>query len=145
MSLLRRSFDADRLNYLVNHPTIRPTSGGDGKSFIDLEPHLIEMNHFLDGDHGGVFWHWSGPDAYEAHIFILPEGRGQWAHKFALEAIAYAEALGAIHLWARVTDRHTQIFTRRVGFKPRGEKTFDLGFGPVPYKLFDWRRQCPQH
>jgi hypothetical protein len=144
MSLLRRNFDADRLNYLVNHPTIRPTAGGDGKSPIDLAEHVaLEMNHFLDGEHGGVFWHWSGPDAFEAHIFILPEGRGKWAHEFALAAIDYAAELGAIHLWARVTDRHTQIFTRRVGFRPRGEMTFDLGAGPVPYYLFDWRRECP--
>jgi hypothetical protein len=146
MSLLLRSFDAERLNYLVNHPEVRPTAGGDGQSYIDLSPFVPdEANHFLGGEHGGVFWHWTAPDTYEAHIFILPEGRGRWALDFAAEAIGYIQDQGAVHLWARVSHRHTQLFTLRVGFKPRGERTFDFGTGPVLYKLYDWRSECPQH
>jgi hypothetical protein len=90
-----------------------------------------------------VFWQWTAPDCFEAHIFILPEGRGQWAMKFAAAAIAYAADLGAVQLWARVSDRHTQLFTRKVGFRFRGEQTFDFGEGPRMYQLYDWRRECP--
>lgn len=142
--LLVPTLDAERLNYLVNHPEIRPTSGGDGKSYIDLSAHVGEPNHFLDGEHGGIFLQWCAPDVYEAHISILPEGRGAWAMQIAAEAIDYMTVHGAIHLWARVSDRHTQLFTRKVGFTPRGARAFDFGGGPVEYQIYDWRRPCPQ-
>ncbi len=139
-----RSFDGERLNFLVNHPEVRPSSGGDGKSWLDLAPYLEDHdNHFLDGDHGGLFFHWQAPDTYEVHIFVLPEGRGAWAYWLADMGLEYMMARGAMHLWARLFDRHAKIFTRRL-FTYRGEKSFDLGGGPQTYSIFDWRRECPQ-
>ena len=142
-----RSLDGERLNYFVNHPSIRPHAGGDGQSFLDLAPFLDDRdNHFLEGDHGGLFFHWQAPDIYEVHIFVLPEGRGSWAYLLAKVGLEYMIRVGAVHLWARLPAdaRHLHVFTQQAQFRPRGEKTFDLGGGPTLYKLFDWRRECPQ-
>src|SRR3569833_43392 len=142
-----RSFNGVRLNYLVNHPSIRPFAGGDGKSWIELSSQAEDpSNHFLNGEHGGLFFHWQAPDTYEVHIFVLPEGRGTWAYRLAEYGLQYMISAGAIQLLARLPAeaRHSEIFTLRAGFRPRGEKTFDLGGGPVRYRLYDWRKECPQ-
>src|SRR3569833_3285988 len=58
-----RSFNGVRLNYLVNHPSIRPFAGGDGKSWIELSSQDKDPNnHFLNGEHGGLFFHWQAPN-----------------------------------------------------------------------------------
>lgn len=137
-----RSFDGERLNFLVNHPAIRPTAGGDGQSYIDIGRFAEDpANHFLDEGRGGLFFHWCAPDTYEVHIFVLPEGRGKWAYRFADAGLAYMIGEEAIHLWARVPadSRQMDWFTRRL-FVLRGTRTFDLGAGPVLYSIFDWRR-----
>lgn len=138
---MMRSFNGERLNYLVNHPTIRPYVGGDGKSHLDLAKHLADHNYFLEGDFGGFFCQWTAPDTYEIHTFILPEGRGEWAYEFAREGREYLANEGAIHLWTRVpvNDRHTRIFTLRAGFKPCGSQVLDIGHGLETYELYNWR------
>jgi len=142
--VIARSFDVDRLNYLVNHPTIRPTAGGDGESYLDFTPLMGPENHFLAGEHGGHFFHWSSPDTYEVHIFILPEGRGKWAAGFVQDGLQYARDIGVRQLWARVSTRLMRMFTIRAGFEYRGDRTFDFGSGPELYSLYDWRNPCPQ-
>lgn len=140
-----RSQDGKRLNYLVNHSTIRPTAGGDGKSYLDLAPFVDdEANVFLDGDFGGLFFHWSAPDTYEVHIFVLPEGRGQWAAEFAHWALVWMIGHGAFHLWARVPEKHIELFIRKVGFVERGKREWDFGGGMTEYTIYDWRKPCPQ-
>lgn len=139
-----RSFDADRINFLVNHPTIRPHAGGDGVSYLDFGPLLTEENHFLSGEHGGVFFHWCAPDVYEVHIFILPEGRGRWAYDFAQAGLDYARSIGAIQLWARVTTRQMRLFTLATGFVRRGERSFSCQGHIDSYSIFDWRSTCHQ-
>jgi len=141
-----RSEDGERLNWLANHPEIRPDIGGDGKSFLDLAQHLNEWNWFVDGEHGGVFCQWTAPETYEIHTFFLPSGRGPWAFEFARKGREYMADNGATHLWTRVHKdaRHTRLFTLKAGFKPCGSQILDLGGGPQQYDLFDWRTQCQQ-
>ena len=141
-----RSFDSQRLNYLVNHPEIRPSIGGDGTSELDLSHNLLDWNYFLEGEFGGFLLNWSAPATFEVHTFILPEGRGGWALEFAEKAINYMITEGVTHMWTRVPkkDRHTRLFTLKMGFVPCGSQTLDMGFGPVEYELFDWRSKCQQ-
>lgn len=140
--MIRRSFDGDLLNRLVNHPDVRPDVGGDGVSVLDLKP-LAEddKNYLLLGPAGGFLYTWGAPATFEVHTFILPEGRGPQAFALARESVEYMVSAGADHLWTRVERgaRHTRIFTMKAGFKPCGEQTLDLGGGPVLYDLFNWR------
>lgn len=145
--MMERCFDADRINALVNDPSIRPHVGGDGKSWLDLSAAVAdEQNVFLLGEHGGFAFTWSAPRTYEVHTFILPAGRGKWARAAARFARDLMEADYADHLWTRVAPEAANVraFTLLNGFKPAGQHTIDLGGGPVTYDLFDWRPECPQ-
>lgn len=146
--MMRRTFDAGRINYLVNHPTIRPHIGGDGESNLDLSDAVADpANVFLDGEHGGFAFTWSAPGVFEVHTFILKDGRGAWARSFARDAReAMADIYGAKHLWTRVHPdaAHVRKFTLDAGLVPAGQHTVDLGAGPVTFDLYDWRPMCQQ-
>jgi hypothetical protein len=144
---LSRTFDVERLNALANHPDIRPTCGGDGKSFIDLGPFLAdELNHAVAWETGCFLLGWSAPHTYEVHLMVLPEGRGREAYDHAGGMIAYMQAHGAERLWARVAKaaRGLRHYTWHAGFRPCGEHTLNLGFGPVSYDLYQWTSPCLQ-
>lgn len=136
--MLKRTFDAARINYLANHPDIRPHIGGDGASVIDMTDAMADGdNIFLGGEHGAFCCIWSGPNAYEVHTMVLPQGRGAWALAFARLGFAYMAAHGARQIWTMVHPdaRNVKAFTLRAGFKPAGIRITGLG----PYNLFDWR------
>ena len=137
-----RTYDVERLNFLINHPEIRPFVGGDITQPIDLSPAIADpANIFLSGDHGAFCCSWTGPGDYEVHTLVLPEGRGKWAYEFAKAGRAHMVELGAKHLWTCVHPdaANVKFFTLRAGFKPAGKRTRDLGAGPVDYDIFDWR------
>jgi len=140
--MIERTYDANRLNYLVNHPEIRPFVGGDVTKPIDFTRAIADdANIFLNGDHGAFCCSWTGPGVYEVHTLILPDGRGKWAYEFAKAGRAHMVELGGRHLWTRVHPdaANVRFFTLRAGFRPAGRHTIDLGAGPVAYDLFDWR------
>jgi hypothetical protein len=144
---IQRHFRADRLNELVNHPQVRPTCGGDGESFLDMSPFVAqEKNHAMVWEHGAFLFGWTAPQTYEVHIMVLPEGRGSDAYRMAQEGIDYIVGIGAERLWARVAKdadglRH---YTARAGFTLCGTDVVDLGFGPVTYDLYQWKKPCRQ-
>ena len=140
--MLQRSLDAERANFLINHPAVRPFVGGDGESPLDLTPIVSDdKNYLLLGDHGGFLATWSAPGTYEIHTFILPEGRGQPARDLAREGRDYLANIGAVHLWTRVQRgmENVRLFTLAAGFTPCGEQVCDFGGGPTTYELFNWR------
>lgn len=133
-----RTFDAARINYLINHETIRPTCGGDITQPIDFSPLVADAdNIFLDGEHGGLAFIWTAPFTYEVHVYLLPKGRGKWGFEFALEARDYMKDHAKM-LWARVDSPALRLFTMKAGFKPCGQQTIDIGQGPVTYDLYNW-------
>ena len=133
-----RTFNGDRINYLVNHPANRPTCGGDGESWIDLSAAVADrQNVFLDGTHGGLAFIWTAPRVYEVHVYLLPEGRGKWGFDFGMAARDYM-AEHADMLWARIDSPALKFYTMKAGFKPCGQNTIDIGFGPVTYDLYKW-------
>lgn len=139
---MMRTFDADRMNYLINHPAIRPFIGGDPDVELDFTgPIANDENVFLDGEHGGFACIWTAPGTYEIHTFVLPEGRGEWALKFAEWGKQFLADLGAKHLWTCVHPDAANVrsFTLKMGFEPAGRHRVDFGQGPVLYDLFDWR------
>ena len=143
--MITRSFDVARVNYLANHPSIRPFVGGDPSVPLDLTA-VVECpdNQILLGEHGGFVAAWTAPGTYEIHTFVLPEGRRGWALQAALAARGHLQSIGADHLWTRVERgaENVRKFTVAAGFEPCGEQTLDLGAGPTLYDLYHWRKPC---
>lgn len=132
-----RTFDAGRLNAFANDPSVRPFVGG-GNGYIDLSDAVADRdNIFLAGEHGAFAFSWTAPGTYEVHTFILPEGRGEWAARFARQARDFMEDEGAIQLWTRVPVGAENIrkFTLKAEFERVGAQTV-LG---VDYDLYAWR------
>ena len=141
--ILHRSFDAERVNAIVNHPEVRPLAGGDGKSWIDMTKAVGDpQNYTLLGPHGGFCFVWTAPDTYEVHAFILPEGRGKAAYRLGMMCRNYMESIGTLQLWARVGHGmgHVRHLAVTCGFSRCGTLTLD---GCV-YELYQWRKPCPQ-
>jgi hypothetical protein len=144
---LTRTFSAERLNALANHPAIRPTCGGDGKSLIDLSAFVADRrNHAVAWERGAFLFQWSAPQTYEVHIMVLPEGRGRAAYAKWFDARAYMASHGAERLWARVEPgmKALRHYTRSAGLVRCGTDILDIGFGPVAYLLYQWKKPCLQ-
>lgn len=147
ISDIQRHFDANFLNALANHPAIRPSCGGDGRSPLDFAAFASNpKNHAIVWAHGAFLFHWSAPQTYEVHIMVLPEGRGKDAYRMAEAGIAYITQIGAERLWARVAaDNHAlRHYTSSAGFERCGMDVLDIGFGPVEYDLYQWKKPCLQ-
>src|SRR5262245_33169158 len=69
--------DAERADYILNHPSV---ASGWGGARIDV-PALLSTPGViaLMGEHGGQFYHRRGPGLYEGHSAFLPKGRGRYA------------------------------------------------------------------
>jgi hypothetical protein len=145
---LERHYDAARINELANHPAIRPTCGGDGKSQIDLTAFVADpKNHAMVWDRGYLLAVWTGPQTYEIHVAVLPEGRGRDAYRMVAEFVAYMAEHGAERLWARVAEHSDGLrhYTAQAGFTRCDRDAIDIGFGPVTYDIYQWKAPCRQH
>jgi len=134
------------INALANHPSMRPTIGGDGKSKLDLTNFLDNpRNRSFAWDCGCFLFEWSAPQTFEVHALILPEGRGPEAYRKAAEGIEYIVSEGCERLWARVPkgDDALKHYTVAAGFAHCGEGSFEIvGVGPREYDLYQWTKPC---
>jgi hypothetical protein len=90
MVALTRQFTAERINPIINHPSIRPYSGGDGDSYIDWSAKAANHDNVcLVGEHGCVLFVKHQPGIYEFHTSVLPEGRGEWMVEGSKTAFSY--------------------------------------------------------
>jgi len=141
--ILHRSFDAERVNEIVNHPEVRPLAGGDGKSWIDMTRVVTDQQCYtLLGPHGGFCFTWTAPQTYEVHAFILPAGRGKAAYRLGMMCRDYMESVGTLQLWARIGRGmdHVRHLTVTCGFKRCGVLLSDGS----TYDLYNWRPECRQ-
>lgn len=117
-----RSKNADFINRLVNDPTIRPTAGGDGVSYIDFSQNFDKMIS-LEGNGGAWLFFEEEKDVYECHYFFLPKFRGRYALEFGRKVLKYMfEIIGAIRLIGRapVENKLCSIYNSALGGK-KGE------------------------
>lgn len=118
--MLDRSYDAERINVVVNDPEVRPFVGAIELGDVDLTS-VVERpeNWFLMGEHGGFGLVWSAPGVHEIHTFILPLGRGKWATKAAETMIAFARENGDTMLWTKIPSKfkNVSIYARLMGMK----------------------------
>lgn len=88
--MLTRHFTPDRVNEIVNHPSIYPWIKGDHVGEVDVTNRISNQdNVYLVGDHGCVSFHKQQPGIYEFHTSVLPGGRGQWMLDGAKYAFRY--------------------------------------------------------
>lgn len=129
-ALLHLTKDAEAVNAVVNHPAVRPSCGLVELGELDFSEVLSRPENLcLMGEHGGFLLLWSAPRVRELHVFLLPEGRGQWGFNACPEVVDHARAHGAQMLWARIdpAKRHLAMFSRIGGMKPTGEKIETFG------------------
>jgi hypothetical protein len=133
---LARTHDADYVNWVVNHPDVRPFVGAPEAGELDLSPIVERPEHwFLMGEHGGFGLLWTAPRTYEVHTFILRSGRGEWGNAARSEGIEFARQRGAKVLWTKIPPRahHVERFARQGGMQPTGEVIETFG---VPHRIF---------
>lgn len=88
--VVERYLTADRLNAIVNDPSIYPWVRGNYEGVLDFTPLVADPNNLLVmGEHGGVFFIQGLQGLYEAHTQILPAGRGKWAVECVRACLTY--------------------------------------------------------
>jgi len=85
---LIESVSAERVNEIVNHPSIYPWVCGPFTGPLDLSG-LVKSGVYIPvfGEFGGYLFFRVADGIYDAHSAVLPEGRGKWAIRMAREAL----------------------------------------------------------
>jgi len=134
--MLDRSYDADRINLVVNDPAVRPFVGAVDAGDLDLTEAVERPEHwFLMGEHGGFGLIWTAPNVHEVHTFILPSGRGKWAVKAAEAMIDFARKNGDTMLWTKIPPKlkHVGSYARLMGMKTTDMVVETFG---EPYEIY---------
>lgn len=72
--MIRRTMNAALVNWICNHPEVRPWLGGEGE--LDMTATLANVqNYALFDEHGGFILEAGPALAYEVHSQFTPEGR----------------------------------------------------------------------
>ena len=76
-NLVRRSFDADEINPILNDPMVFRYAAHEGIQSFDLGPLLADpRNVLLMADRGGIIFHWQALGVYQVHTNFLKAARG---------------------------------------------------------------------
>ena len=116
---MHRSKTANFITKLINDPSIRPTCGGDGASYIDLSTHFDKIIS-LEGVGGAWLFEQEGRGVYACHYFFLPKFRGRYALKFGRKVLKYMfEVIGAKRLIGRapIENKLTSFYNSALGGK----------------------------
>ncbi|MGX7895468.1 hypothetical protein [Tsuneonella sp. HG222] len=131
--MIKRCFDADRIDELLNDPAIRPTIGGAGRLNSDA---LLDdrRNVCLISEGGGAIFAWRGPGVYEGHSFF--RARGTEAITLGKAMLAQMATQASL-IWGLtpLELRHVRWFNRKLGFTSLGLMQAPEGVG----ELFEMR------
>lgn len=108
--------DIPAVNELLNHPSVRPTIGGEG--VLDASKLINDArNRIFFDERGGSGFAWRGPGIYEGHSFFLVRGRG--ALTAGQECLAL---LNYRMVWGLTPEgnRPARWFNRKLGFDSLG-------------------------
>lgn len=117
-----REHDAIGLNIILNHPEVRPwVADINTEGPLDVS-HVVANsdNILLMGEYGAILFICIMPGTYECHTQILPDGRGEWASKFAISVLDWMFAKSnAWEVTTRVPEGHigALALSRSVGFR----------------------------
>jgi hypothetical protein len=106
--MIERSFDATNINFVLNHPSVRPDVAGDEEGDLDISAAVEnEKNVLLMGEHGGVFFFNLLPGVFECHTQCLPAGRGKWIYRFVRECGVWMfTRTDAFEIATRIPEKH---------------------------------------
>lgn len=149
---IERTFDAMRLNEIVNHPSVYRWVKGPAEGKIDLTDVLASpVNVCLMGEHGAELFVKLQPGLYEVHSQCLPEGRGRWMLGFVQAALHWMfTRTDAVELVTRCPNLAAKALAKAIG----GTKEFTNPNGwildgkTVPADIYalrlqDWMRTAP--
>lgn len=119
-TLLRRDFDARRINLVVNDPEVKRWIAPEGAGELDLSSSVSDLrNVLLCRDDGGTLFVSHGPGVYELHTMFLPSA-GLASVRFVRAALA----------WMFLRSDCMEMFTRVPASNVRARR-FTESFGPV--------------
>ena len=152
--IVERHLTADRLNVIVNDPSVYPWVHGNFEGPLDLNPLVEDQNNLLVlGEHGGVMFIQYLVGVYEAHTQILPAGRGRWAVECVRACLTYLfTRTNAVECLTRVP--HGNIGAKALARAIGGVKEFTNPKGWVKdgktlstdvygLRIQDWMRAAP--
>lgn len=137
--MLRRSYNAEAFNEILNHPTIKPYVIFGEQEELDCTEILENANNILlVNEFGGIFFKKIEPTVYQAHTQFLPEGRGRRAKEASIFAVDYMfKNTDCLKILAAIPsyNRASKIIAQRVGFEytntiekawPQNNEVFDV-------------------
>lgn len=153
--MLERHFTAERINEIVNHPSIYPVIRGHHTGPLDLSRITSNPDHIcLVGEYGCVLFIKHQPGIYEFHTSTLESGRGQWmldGAKFAFRWMFVRT--DAFEIITKCPDGNiaAKAGARAVGctqvFRTRPTWATDKGLVPVDIwslVIQNWIKICPE-
>jgi hypothetical protein len=119
--MIERTTDANAVNAIINHPSVREWVSSSGDGFLDVSPQIAEPSTLaLRGEHGVVMAYKYDAGIYEAHIAVLPSGRGEWSRQFARNCakVMFLQT-DCIEVLARMPKPHFSVkrLAEEVGFR----------------------------
>jgi hypothetical protein len=118
---IQRVFDAEKINAVLNHPSVRPDIAEVMTGPIDVSAGVTDTkNVLLMGEYGGCFCVHVMPGVYEVHTQSLPEGRGRWIADFVRAASDWMfTRTDAYEIVTRIPVKHraARMLSRYAGMK----------------------------
>lgn len=152
--MIERIFDGEKINAIVNHPSVYPFVHGNHEGPLDLGPLLRNHDHVCLADSlGGCLFQQHSQGIYEAHSQFLPEGRGERALSTVREALHWMfTRTGAVEIWTRCPKGNlaARALARAIG--GRDEMTVKNGWLQdgeiIPATIFsltiqEWMKSAP--
>lgn len=146
--------DATRANEILNHPEVYSWCKGRYEGRLDIGKVMaLPGNLVLLGEHGGAWFSKMQGGLYEAHVMVLPEGRGAWAARMceAMKRWMFFRT-DALEIVARVPHRNlaARAMARMVGgvFEFTHDEELPLHGELVPVDIYrlliwDWLKVAP--
>lgn len=152
--MIERVFDGEKINRIVNDPSVYPWVRGPAEGPLDLGPLLMDQKNVCLLDKlGGCLFVPQSPGIFECHSQFLPEGRGEKAVQTAREALHYMfTRTDAVEIWTRCPKGNlgARILAKVIG--GREEMTVTNGWVQdgkvIPATIFsltvqEWMRTAP--
>lgn len=139
--MIERQTSAQKVNQVVNHPSVYPWVCGPVSGPLDLSQAIESGDYIaLFGEHGGFLFWKVAPGIYDAHSAVLPEGRGRWALDAAREALRQMFASDAQEILMAVPKGNLAVRALVRVLKAQFRGTIDNGWWnegrPIPADIY---------